>query len=104
MRLLEVETSVFVSAFFLVDRCPVLLLANLIWNCIPVDLGVETSGLSNVQIHLPGPSPFPFVVLCNTAFNFQYQRLATLCCCLRKVTESQRSFTKNIDEKLTQFH
>lgn len=45
-----------------------------------------------------GPGLFPFIVLYNDAFNFQYQRLVVLCSCLRKVTESQRSFTKNIDE------
>lgn len=100
--------SVFVFAFFLVDRCPMLLLTNLIWRCREFASlwiwGLRPSGLSNIQIHLPGPSPFPFVVLCNNSFNFQYQKLAALCCCLRKVTESQRSFTKNIDEKLTQIH
>jgi len=51
-----------------------------------------------------GPNLFPFIVLCDDAFNFQYQRLVVLCSCLRKVTESQRSFTKNTDEQLTQIH
>lgn len=48
------------------------------------------------------PGSLPFILLCCDAFDFQYQSLTVLCSCLRKVTESQRSFTKNIDEKLTQ--
>lgn len=48
------------------------------------------------------PGSLPFILLCSDAFDFQYQSLAVLCSCLRKVTESQKSFTKNIDEKLTQ--
>lgn len=48
------------------------------------------------------PGSLPFILLFCDAFDFQYQSLTVLCSCLRKVTESQRSFTKNIDEKLTQ--
>lgn len=50
------------------------------------------------------PGLFHFLLLFCDAFDFQYQSLAVLCSYLRKVTESQKSFTKNIDEKLTQVH
>lgn len=50
------------------------------------------------------PGLFHFLLLFRDAVDFQYQSLAELCSYLRKVTESQKSFTKNIDEKLSQVH